>query len=65
MEVVLNHTILGKSLRFRFVDNHSRLSDSDWSRVVCVITGSQAWQFRGWKISDPATLFSKGRCLIP
>lgn len=58
-EVVISHTIHNRSMRFRFIDNPTRLSKEDWKRVVCVMTGSQAWQFRGWRISNPTDLFSR------
>ena len=58
-EVIVNHTIHNRKMRFRFIDNPSRLDPADWKRVVCVMTGSQAWQFRGWRYSNPTELFSR------
>ena len=57
--VLITHTGNNHPLRFRFIDNPSRLSREDWHRVVCVMAGSQAWQFRGWYYSNPTTLFSR------
>ena len=46
-------------MRFRFIDNPSKQSAGEWDRIVCIIAGTQPWQFRGWRITDPAVLFSK------
>ena len=44
---------------FVVLDNPSKLSASDWARVVCVFVSGSAWQFKGWPFKDPAHLFSK------
>lgn len=58
-EVIITHSINGRDIRFKFIDNPSRLSREDWHRVVCVMAGSQAWQFRGWRYSNPTDVFSR------
>ena len=46
------------------VDNPSRLSEAEWDRVVAVFVLGAPWQFSGWRISEPAVLFSKGENLF-
>lgn len=43
--------------RFRFIDNPTRLSLEEWSRVVAVIAHGPTWQFKGWKWTDPVEIF--------
>ena len=58
-EIVLVHNIRGQPVRFRFIDNPTKLSPGEWDRIICILVGTQPWQFRGWRITDPATLFHK------
>ena len=44
---------------FKVVDDPRRLSDSDWKKVVAVVAQGAAWQFKGWKVSQPVDLFNK------
>ena len=44
---------------FKLVDDPRRLSDSDWKKVVAVVAQGAAWQFKGWKVSQPVDLFNK------
>jgi hypothetical protein len=43
---------------FEVVDNPLRLRERDWSRVVAVVANGEAWQFKGWKWSNPVDLFN-------
>ena len=44
---MLIREINGRPMRFRFIDNPSKLSAGEWDRIVCIIAGTQPWQFRG------------------
>ena len=44
---------------FKLVDDPRRLSDSDWKKVVAVVAQGAAWQFKGWKVSQPVDLFQQ------
>ncbi|KAL6064114.1 accessory factor associated with RNA polymerase II [Balamuthia mandrillaris] len=46
---------------FHVTDNPSKLSTSDWNRVVAVFALGPAWQFKSWKWSDPVELFANVR----
>lgn len=46
------------ALEYKVVDNPIKLSEKDWDSVVAVFCSGQAWQFKGWKWSNPAELFS-------
>jgi hypothetical protein len=48
----------GKTVRFVIVDSPAKLRDSDWQRVAAVFAQGQAWQFKGWKWSNPVELFN-------
>jgi len=58
--VLVNHTPKLKGLpdKFQIVDNTTRMSSKDWSRVVAVFVLGQAWQFKDWQWSSPVELFS-------
>ena len=44
---------------FKLVDDPRQLSNSDWKKVVAVVAQGAAWQFKGWKVSQPVDLFNK------
>lgn len=48
----------GSSTRFILVDDPSNFRPDYWSRVVAVFTTGQTWQFKGYKWTNPAELFS-------
>lgn len=53
------------SVPYRIVDQPSKLSPHEWSRVVAVFVLGPAWQFKGWPWNgNPVEIFSKGN-LIP
>lgn len=58
--MIIEHSVEGKVIRFRFTDNPARFSVDDWHNVVCVMAGMQSWQFRRWRYNNPSVLFSKG-----
>lgn len=45
--------------RFILVESPENFKPDYWNRVVAVFTTGQAWQFKGYKWSNPADLFSK------
>ncbi|XP_077302844.1 cell division cycle 73 hyrax isoform X2 [Arctopsyche grandis] len=51
-EILLQRHKKGKenasTVPYRIVDNPSRLSPSEWDRVVGVFVSGPAWQFKGW-----------------
>eukprot|EP01083_Nonionella_stella_P215469 775452_1 len=51
----------GGSVEYEIIDNPSRKlqSSKDWDRVVAVLAQGAAWQFKGWKMSNPVDVFSK------
>jgi parafibromin len=50
----------GAEITYDIIDNPAtRLKKEEWSRVVAVIAQGAAWQFKGWKYSDPVDLFSR------
>ena len=51
----------GHELTYDVIDNPTtRLKrPEDWQRVVAVVCQGQAWQFKGWRHSDPVELFSR------
>jgi len=64
MERVTEQTILRKlpgsmvELPYKLIDNPVKLADEDWKAVVAVFATGQAWQFKGWKWSEPRQLFA-------
>ena len=51
----------GGLMEYEVIDNpRTRLAkDRDWDRVVAVIGQGAAWQFKGWKYTNPVDIFSK------
>ncbi len=50
----------GADITYDIIDNPvTRLKKDDWNRVVAVICQGAAWQFKGWRYSDPVDLFSR------
>ncbi|KAK4998080.1 accessory factor associated with RNA polymerase II [Elasticomyces elasticus] len=47
-----------RPLRFILVDTPDHFKPDYWSRVVAVFTTGQTWQFKGYKWTQPAELFS-------
>ncbi|CAD0028402.1 unnamed protein product [Aureobasidium pullulans] len=47
-----------RPLRFILVESPDNFKPDYWNRVVAVFTTGQAWQFKGYKWSQPAELFS-------
>jgi parafibromin len=47
----------GSTTTYIVLDNPSRLSRTEWARVVCVIVQGAAWQFKGWEWEQPVLLF--------
>lgn len=48
----------GQTTRFILVDDPSSFRPDYWSRVVAVFTTGQTWQFKSYKWTNPAELFS-------
>jgi parafibromin len=44
--------------RFILVDSPDRFKPDDWNHVVAVFTTGQTWQFKSYKWTQPADLFS-------
>lgn len=51
----------GRSKEYFVVDSVDKFRDQDWENVVAIFTCGAAWQFKGWKWSNPTELFSKIR----
>ena len=47
-----------RPLRFILVESPDNFKPDYWNRVVAVFTTGQAWQFKGYKWSQPAELFN-------
>ncbi|CAM9697570.1 unnamed protein product [Ectocarpus sp. 13 AM-2016] len=47
----------GKKMKFRVIDNATRLHPKEWKACVCVLVQGAAWQFKGWEWDQPVTLF--------
>ncbi|CAN0083688.1 unnamed protein product [Scytosiphon promiscuus] len=47
----------GKKMKFRIIDNATRLHPKEWKACVCVLVQGAAWQFKGWEWDQPVTLF--------
>ncbi len=41
------------------IDNVSRLSKEDWSRVIGVFVTGQTWQFKGWFSEEPSIILNR------
>ena len=48
-----------RPFRFILVDSVTNFKPDYWSRVVAVFTTGQSWQFKHYKYSSPAELFSR------
>jgi parafibromin len=50
----------GADITYDIIDNPAtRLKKDEWNQVVAVICQGAAWQFKGWRYSDPVDLFSR------
>lgn len=47
------------NLKYKLVDNPTRLDDREWARVVAVFAHGPEWQFKAWKYSTPVDLFQR------
>ena len=47
----------GRAMKYKVMDNPVTLKDEDWAQVVAVFVSGQAWQFKGWKWSNPVDVF--------
>ncbi|CAN0423693.1 unnamed protein product [Ascophyllum nodosum] len=57
-EVVIERTnSQGKLMKYRFIDNATRLHPKEWKACVCVLVQGAAWQFKGWQWEQPVSLF--------
>ncbi|KAI5365908.1 putative Cell division control protein [Septoria linicola] len=54
----LRTVLPGHSTRFILVDDPSNFRPDYWNRVVAVFTTGQTWQFKSYKWTNPAELFS-------
>lgn len=48
-----------RPMRFILVEGPDRFKPDDWNHVVAVFTTGQAWQFKGYRWTEPSELFSK------
>lgn len=56
----LNARLGGSEITYDIIDNPMiRLKKDEWNRVVAVLCQGAAWQFKGWRYSDPVDLFSR------
>ncbi|SIO73826.1 conserved Plasmodium protein, unknown function [Babesia microti strain RI] len=66
--IELVHKIGGKQIRFRIIENSyiSRMSQSDWVSIVCVIINPKGgrWQFKGYPFENIVNLFTTLKYLI-
>lgn len=47
---------------YRVIDNPTKLTPQEWSRVVAVFVMGPAWQFKGWPWSgNPVEIFSQSK----
>ncbi|KAJ3066718.1 accessory factor associated with RNA polymerase II [Podochytrium sp. JEL0797] len=51
----------GLPKQYHVYDSVDRLKTDDWDRIVAVFTTGQAWQFKGWKWTDPVSIFSRAK----
>ncbi|KAJ8918024.1 hypothetical protein NQ315_011477 [Exocentrus adspersus] len=58
-EVLIQRQRNGQTVPYRVVDNPSKLSPSDWDRVVAVWVMGPAWQFKGYPWDTPVEIFDK------
>mmetsp|Transcript_16641 Transcript_16641/g.35964 ORF Transcript_16641/g.35964 Transcript_16641/m.35964 type:complete len:608 (+) Transcript_16641:30-1853(+) len=56
----LNARLGGSEITYDIIDNPMiRLKKEEWNRVVAVVCQGAAWQFKGWRYSEPVDLFSR------
>jgi len=48
----------GQTSKFTVVDSVTKLTRDDWNNVIAVFVQGQEWQFKNWKWSTPAEIFS-------
>merc|ERR1712062_220835 len=59
-EVLIQRRKEGGTVPYRVIDNPSKLTQTDWDRVVAVFVMGQAWQFKNWPWGgNPTVIFSK------
>jgi hypothetical protein len=46
-------------VKYEVIDNATRLKGADWGRVKAIFAQGQKWQYKGWHVSDPLTLFHR------
>ncbi|XP_046866324.1 parafibromin [Drosophila willistoni] len=57
-EVIIERRVQGDILRYRVIDNVSRLKENEWNQVAAVFALGPHWQFKGWPHKgDPADIF--------
>lgn len=56
--IELERTVSGKRLRFRILEDTSRLRKEDWKSLIAVFTDGKLWQFSGWPFKTESDLFS-------
>ncbi len=44
---------------FEVVDSTRHFTPADWERVVAIFTNGKEWEFKDWKLGDPATMFHR------
>lgn len=44
---------------FEVVQDTSKFEKDDWNRVIAIFTNGKEWEFKGWKLGDPATMFHR------
>lgn len=42
------------------IDDPTRLSINEWDHVIAIFCSGAKWQFKGWRIEDPVSLFEAG-----
>jgi hypothetical protein len=47
------------STEFEVVEDTSHFDQSDWHRVIAIFTNGKDWEFKGWKLGDPAAMFHR------
>ena len=58
--VTIEHTFQNDAkMKFRIVDNPTKLETREWDKVVAVFAVGPTWQFKNWKIQEPVDLFHK------
>lgn len=57
-ELLIKRKKNGADVFYKVVDSATKFGPTEWGRVVAVFAGGTAWQFKGWKWSDPVVLFT-------